>query len=187
MKSKILRLVFLAILILTVGFVVRTAAPLISDLGTPGPTDQTVLEDFEPQNQATFHGGWRTVEMDEALGPQSVLINCRHKEMECVLVQTNISYADYFYQNIAYYQVTNWTDEGVITAEQKGECGNIIITADARSASAKMVTMWDQTKTEECELTSGKISTEWVLDWVEPSVFAKIREYVNNSWYDFTN
>ncbi len=180
MKSKTLRWGLVVLAVILAGLIVRTVTPSVTDMGTPGPEDQALLQSSLPPGHATFRGGWRTADMEEAQAPQAVLIECRKENAECIFTQTSV-YADHFYQDIGYYKITGWTDEGAIIAEQDGECGDSTLTANVPSASAKLVTIWDPKSAEACGLAPDEVSTEWTLDDVESSSFAKVRE----QFYDF--
>ncbi|HEY0011151.1 MAG TPA: hypothetical protein VGB97_04585 [Candidatus Paceibacterota bacterium] len=189
MTSTTIRWTLAVVALFFVATAVRTLTPSVYDVGTVGPEDQVLLQsEVQPQPGATqFRGAWRLSEAAKAKGPQGVLIDCRKEKSECALTQVSIWQGDYFYQEIGYYVVTDWTDEGAITATQDGKCTNAVLTADTRTASARITTTSNAAQAETCNIPESEMRQEWVLDYVDASPFAKVRQTFYDSWYELSH
>lgn len=185
MKSKILHLGLIILLVVLVTWVgTRIIWPSVTDFGIEGPYVNT-LED-----SVQVRGVWRhSTDLQGYTTRQSVVIDCREQAGECAVAQSFVSTSEWLYNEIGYYDISEWGGGQMIRAEYEGPCANSILTIDVSDPvvpSVKLIETYKQEKTEECGLT-GETSSEWTLDGTEPSWFAGISSNIQDLLWEVTN
>lgn len=88
---------------------------------------------------ASFEGSWEVVGSDEKILNEvnAVKIDCWLDIQTCNVAQANIYTGDFFdgqfANNISYYEISNWTEDGQITAITKSPCEKTVLKADIKT------------------------------------------------------
>ena len=119
----------------------------IRDLKTPNSSFIGKDEDVRFANNlglASFDGAWIVVSGGEIVNDvNSVAIDCWADKKICNVAQADVLFKDLFSNNISYYEITDWSASGQITAISESLCENTILKADIKT---KVVTLTESKK-----------------------------------------
>lgn len=118
---------------------------------------------------ASFDGIWKSATNEKIVNSiNSVYIDCWLDDNYCKIAQSNIIPDDWltkeslYTNSISYYKITQWSDKGEITAENKTTCENQVLKA---SISTGVVTLTESViqNTENVLCTKDKKPTALIL------------------------
>lgn len=131
-----------------VGFIVSDATTIsIEELKTPSDSFVGKDEDVAFANSlglAIFGGAWVVVSGEEMVNDvNSVAVDCWLDKKICNVAQADVIFDDLFSNNISYFDITEWTTSGQISAISSSLCEDQILKADIKT---KVVTLTEAKK-----------------------------------------
>ncbi|OHA58818.1 MAG: hypothetical protein A2571_00325 [Candidatus Vogelbacteria bacterium RIFOXYD1_FULL_44_32] len=120
------------------GFVLYDASTIsINELKTPSLNfvkDDQSVELTNRLGLASFDGAWVAVSGGEMTNDvNSVAIDCWLEEKICNIAQADVIFDDQFTNGMSYYDITEWTKSGQITAISSSLCEDQILKADIKT------------------------------------------------------
>lgn len=131
-----------------IGFIISNTTTLsVEELKTPSASYVVEDKDVAFTNSlglASFYGAWIVVSGDEIVNDvNSVAVGCRLDKKICNVAQADVIFDDLFLNNISYYEITDWSQSGQITAVKSSLCEDQILKADIKT---KVVTLTEVRK-----------------------------------------
>jgi hypothetical protein len=147
-KNSISVTIFIVVISLVVGYTIANAIIFsIYELKTPSSSYVGKDEDVAFANSlglASFDGAWVVVSGDEMTNAiNTVAIDCWLENMICNVAQADVVLEGLFSNRISYYEITEWSPSGQITAVSSSLCEDQILKADIKT---KIVTLTESRK-----------------------------------------
>lgn len=149
MENKNLPKIIIILVIGTlIGYVISGATTLsVNELKTPSASYVGEDKDVAFANSlglASFNGAWVVVSGGEMVnGVNSIAVDCWLENKICNVAQADVVFDDLFSNNISYYDITEWSQTGQITAVSSSLCEDQILKADIKT---KVVTLTEARK-----------------------------------------
>lgn len=150
-KETIQKIPKLAILLFIgglIGFFISNIVTLsVKELRIPSATYAGKDKDVAFANSlglASFDGAWLVVSGGEIVNDiNSVVVDCWRDRKICNVAQADILPDNIFSNNISYYDISEWSESGQITAISSSLCEDQILKADIKT---KVVTLTETKK-----------------------------------------
>lgn len=131
-----------------IGYIISNATTLsVRELKTPSANYVGEEKDVAFANSlglASFDGAWVVVSGGEMVNDvNSVAVDCWLDKKICNVAQADVVFDDLFSNNISYYDITEWSQTGQITAISSSLCEDQILKADIKT---KVVTLTEARK-----------------------------------------
>lgn len=132
---------------IVIGVIIAHATTVsVRELKTPAFTmmgDDKTVEFANSLGLVSFQGAWVVVSGEEMVNNiNSVEIDCWLERKTCYVAQANVVDGD-FYNGLDYYDITEWSNTGQITAISTTVCEDQILKADIKT---KVVTLTEAGK-----------------------------------------
>lgn len=147
-KKNLLRTILILIVGMLTGYIISGTTTLsVNELRTPSPTYIGGEKDIAFANSlglASFDGAWIVVSGGKMVNNvNSVAVDCWLEKKICNIAQADVIYDGLFSNNISYYDITEWSSSGQITAISSSSCEDQILKADIKT---KVVTLTESRK-----------------------------------------
>lgn len=147
-KKKLPKMILILSVGILIGCVISNATTLsVDELKTPSASYVGKDKDVALVNSlglASFDGAWVVVSGGEMVNDvNSVAVDCWLDEKICNVAQADVVFDDMFSNNISYYDITEWSQTGQITAISSSLCEDQILKADIKT---KVVTLTEARK-----------------------------------------
>lgn len=163
-KKSVLITIFMVAISFVIGFVISSTISFsVNDLKTPSAQYTGDDKDVALANSlglASFDGAWIVVSGGEMINAvNSVAIDCWLETKICNVAQADVILNDLFSNRISYYEISDWSASGQITAISSSLCEDQILKADIKT---KVVTLTESRK-EDADITMCDSSDEPIV------------------------
>lgn len=147
-KKNLPKTILILVVGALIGYIISNATTLsVNELKTPSAIYVGEDKDVAFVNSlglASFDGAWVVVSGDEMVNDvNSVAVDCWLENKICNVAQADVVFDDLFSNNISYYDITEWSPSGQITAISSSFCEDQILKADIKT---KVVTLTESRK-----------------------------------------
>lgn len=147
-KKNLPKLILILDVGVLIGYVISNATTLsVRELKTPSASYVGEDKDVAFANSlglASFDGAWVVVFGGEMVNDvNSVAVDCWFDKKICNVAQADVVFDNLFSNNISYYDITEWSQAGQITAISSSLCEDQILKADIKT---KVVTLTESRK-----------------------------------------
>ncbi|MFA5831431.1 MAG: hypothetical protein WC878_06385 [Candidatus Paceibacterota bacterium] len=137
-KKNLPKIILILGIGILIGYVISNVTTLsVEELKTPSASYASKDEYVAVINSlglAPFDGAWVVVSGGEMVNDiNSVAIDCWFDKKICNVAQADVVFEDIFSNNISYYDITEWSQTGQITAISSSECEDQILKADIKT------------------------------------------------------
>lgn len=164
MKENLPKMFPILLIGILLGYILsQTSGLSVANLRTPSNTYMGEDKDIIFANSlglASFYGSWLHVSGEEIINNvNSVSVDCWLEKKICNIAQSNILPDGLFINDISYFEITEWSPLGQITAISGSICEDQVLKADIKT---KVVTLTEARK-DNADKTTCVESTEPVV------------------------
>lgn len=147
-KKNLPKIILILGIGILIGYIISNATTLsVGELKTPSASYVGEDKDVAFANSlglASFNGAWVVVSGGKIVNDiNSVIVDCWLEKKICNVAQADVLFDDVFSNNISYYDITEWSQAGQITAISESLCEDQILKADIKT---KVVTLTEARK-----------------------------------------
>ncbi|OHA24413.1 MAG: hypothetical protein A3D50_00145 [Candidatus Taylorbacteria bacterium RIFCSPHIGHO2_02_FULL_44_12] len=147
-KKNLPKIILILAIGVFIGYIISNITTLsINELKTPSASYVGEDKDVAFANNlglASFDGAWIVVSGGEMVNDvNSVAVDCWLENKICNVAQADVVFDDMFSNDIFYYDITEWSQSGQITAISSSLCEDQILKADIKT---KVVTLTEARK-----------------------------------------
>lgn len=138
-NKNLLKIILMLSIGVLIGFLIsNTTTVSVEELKTTSSAsyagDEEDVAFVNSLGLATFDGAWIVVSGGEIVNDiNSVAIDCWLDRKICNVAQAQVVFGDLFSNDISYYDITEWSKSGQITAISSSMCEDQILKADIKT------------------------------------------------------